>query len=78
MIILRLLAAIACRERRDRRARDRDIVPFDHEADRIVGDCEQVVKDYCDRACRALDVMPECEARRSLTDLAEYVRERRS
>lgn len=44
----------------------------------IVGDCEQVVKDYCDRARRALDVMPECEARRSLIDLAEYVRERRS
>ena len=43
----------------------------------IVGDCEQVVRDYCDKACATLETLPEGEARRSLSDLAEYVRERR-
>ena len=43
----------------------------------IAKDCEQVVKDYCDQACASLMELPNCEARRSLLDLASYVRERR-
>ena len=43
----------------------------------ILPDCESVVQDYCDLACAELQILPDCEARRSLTDLAEYLRERR-
>jgi len=43
----------------------------------IVPDCEQVLQDYCDEACAALKELPDCEARRSLLDLAAYVKERR-
>lgn len=43
----------------------------------IVQDCEQVVRDYCDKACADLKDLPDCEARHSLEDLAAYVRERR-
>lgn len=43
----------------------------------IIRDCEDVVRDYCDRACAELKVLPKGEARRSLHDLAEYVWNRR-
>ena len=43
----------------------------------ILRDCEDVVRDYCDRACAELQVLPKGDARRSLHDLAEYVRNRR-
>ena len=43
----------------------------------IVPDCESVVQDYCVQACAELQQLPDCEARRSLADLAEYLRERR-
>ena len=43
----------------------------------IIGDCEDVVRDYCDRACAELKAIPKGEARRSLQDLAEYVWNRR-
>ena len=43
----------------------------------IMPECEQVVQDYCDKAWAALNELPDCEARRSLLDLAVYVRERR-
>ena len=43
----------------------------------ILPDCESVVQDYCDQARAELRLLPDCEARRSLTDLAEYLRERR-
>ena len=43
----------------------------------IIGDCEGVVRDYCDRACAELEVLQNGEARRSLQDLAEYVSNRR-
>jgi geranylgeranyl pyrophosphate synthase len=36
----------------------------------IVPACEQVVQDYCDQACADLKELPDCEARRSLLDLA--------
>ena len=43
----------------------------------IIRDCEDVVRDYCDRACAELKAIPNGQARRSLQDLAEYVRNRR-
>lgn len=43
----------------------------------IIGDCEAVVRDYCDLACAELEVLPKGEARSSLRDLAEYVWNRR-
>ena len=43
----------------------------------IIRDCEDVVRDYCDRACAELKALPKGEARRSLHDLAEYVWNRR-
>ena len=43
----------------------------------IIRDCEDVVRDYCDRACSELKALPRGEARRSLHDLAEYVWNRR-
>ncbi len=43
----------------------------------IIGDCEEVVRGYCDRACAELESIPTGEARRSLRDLAEYVWNRR-
>ena len=42
----------------------------------IVDDCFAVVREYCEDASRSLDILPECEARRSLMDLSEYIRER--
>ena len=43
----------------------------------IIGECEGVVRDYCDRACAELQAIPKGQARRSLHDLAEYVWNRR-
>ena len=43
----------------------------------ILPDCEQVVQDYCDKACQALQVLPDCDPKRSLQDLANYVTARR-
>ena len=40
-------------------------------------DCEQVVLDYCDKAMLALQILPDCDAKRSLLDLADYVIDRR-
>ena len=47
-----------------------------HNSD-IIRDCEDVVRDYCNRACAELKSLPKGEARRSLHDLAEYVWNRR-
>ena len=43
----------------------------------ILPDCEQVVIDYSDKAMLALQVLPDCDPKRSLLDLAEYVIDRR-
>ncbi len=43
----------------------------------IIPDCEDVVRDYCERACAELKALPKGEARQSLHDLAEYVWNRR-
>ena len=43
----------------------------------IIRDCEGVVRNYCDRAQSELAALPEGDAQRSLSDLAEYVYNRR-
>ena len=43
----------------------------------IIRDCENVVREYCDRACDEVKALPKGEARRSLQDLAQYVFNRR-
>jgi geranylgeranyl pyrophosphate synthase len=43
----------------------------------ILPDCERVVQHYCDKACQALQILPDCDPKRSLLDLAEYVMDRR-
>ena len=43
----------------------------------ILPDCEQVVQGYCDKACQSLKALPDCDAKRSLQDLANYVIDRR-
>lgn len=39
----------------------------------IVGDCYKVASEYCTRACRNLNLLPENASRQSLMELAEYV-----
>ena len=43
----------------------------------ILQDCEQVVQDYCDKACQTLQLLPDCDPKRSLLELADYVIDRR-
>jgi geranylgeranyl pyrophosphate synthase len=43
----------------------------------ILTDCEEVVQDYSHKACEALQTLPDCEAKRSLLDLADYITARR-
>ena len=42
----------------------------------IIGDCFEVIREYCDKATRSLDDLPDCDARRSLLALPGYIRER--
>ena len=42
----------------------------------IVDDCQAVVRDYCEKASRSLDILPDCPGRRSLLDLSGYIWER--
>jgi geranylgeranyl pyrophosphate synthase len=42
----------------------------------IVDDCHVIIREYCEKAARSLDILPDCEARRSLLALPEYIRER--
>ncbi len=39
----------------------------------IIGDCYEVAREYCDRACRNLKTLPKLASRQSLLDLAEYI-----
>ncbi len=43
----------------------------------ILADCDQVVLDYSDKACQALNTLPDCEPKESLINLAEYITARR-
>ena len=42
----------------------------------IVEDCYQVASEYCAKACRNLNLLPENTARQALIDLAKYVVQR--
>lgn len=61
---------------RENTAKLQRVVDMIHDSS-IIGDCEQVVREYCNRACVELNAMPDGEARRSLQELAEYVYNRR-
>jgi len=43
----------------------------------ILLDCEQVVQDYSDKACKALEDLPDGAPKQSLMDLADYITARR-
>jgi len=43
----------------------------------ILPDCEQVVQDYSDKACKALETLPNGAPKQSLIDLADYITARR-
>ena len=43
----------------------------------ILSDCEKVVQDYSDKACQALQALPDCAPKQSLIDLADYITARR-
>ena len=43
----------------------------------ILADCEEIVQDYSHKACEALQLLPDCEPKRSLLDLADYITARR-
>jgi octaprenyl-diphosphate synthase len=42
----------------------------------IIGDCYTVIRGFCDKATQSLDITPECDAKRSLLALPEYIRDR--
>ena len=42
----------------------------------IISDCYAVIREYCATASQALDILPDCPARRSLLDLSSYIQER--
>jgi len=42
----------------------------------IVKDCYGVIREFCDKATQSLDIIPDCDARRSLLALPEYIRDR--
>jgi geranylgeranyl pyrophosphate synthase len=43
----------------------------------IIQDCFDVASGYCNKACQNLKLLPEKEARISLTNLADYIVRRR-
>jgi len=63
-------------EDRDNPAKLQRVVDMIHNSS-IIRDCEQVVRDYCNRACEELNEMPDSVARSSLQELAGYVYNRR-
>jgi octaprenyl-diphosphate synthase len=42
----------------------------------IVEDCYRVASEYCEKACRHLNLLPENAVRQALLDLAKYVVQR--
>ena len=42
----------------------------------IIGDCYTVIRGFCDKATQSLGITPECDAKRSLLALPEYIRDR--
>jgi geranylgeranyl pyrophosphate synthase len=43
----------------------------------ILSDCEVVVQEYSQKACQALQALPDCDPKRSLLELADYITARR-
>lgn len=39
----------------------------------IIEECYRIASEYCDKACRNLNLLPETASRQALTDLTEYV-----
>ena len=42
----------------------------------IIEDCYAIIREYSQKASSCLDILPECEARRSLLNLCDYIWER--
>jgi geranylgeranyl pyrophosphate synthase len=42
----------------------------------IIPDCFAVIREYCGFASQALEELPDCPPRRSLSDMVDYIRER--
>ena len=42
----------------------------------IISQCYELAKDYCDRACHDLDMLPDKNKRRLLVELASYITRR--
>jgi geranylgeranyl pyrophosphate synthase len=42
----------------------------------VVGECYAIIGQYCEKAVRCMDTLPECEAKSSLVALPEYIQER--
>lgn len=42
----------------------------------IIDDCYEEIRKYCDDAASSLDILPDCDSRRSLLAMSEYIRER--
>ena len=40
----------------------------------VVEECYAVIAQYCENAVRCLDTLPDCDAKRSLAALPEYIR----
>ena len=43
----------------------------------ILDECYSIASDFCNKACRELEILPDTPSRKSLMDLAAYVIERR-
>ncbi len=43
----------------------------------VIDECMTIASDFCSRACRALEILPDNSARQALRDLATYVIQRR-
>ena len=42
----------------------------------VVSECYAIIGQYCEKAVRCMDTLPECEAKSSLAALPEYIQER--
>ena len=42
----------------------------------IIEDCYAIIREYSQKASHCLDILPQCEARRSLLHLCDYIWER--
>jgi heptaprenyl diphosphate synthase/octaprenyl-diphosphate synthase len=43
----------------------------------VIGECLAIASDFCSRACRALEKLPDNSSRQALVDLATYIIQRR-